>query len=52
MILLFVVYGPPPFIPRTKDVEMGETQDFKNFRIWAALGVALVYILLAASGNA
>jgi hypothetical protein len=31
---------------------MGETQDFKSFRVWAALGIALVYILLAASGNA
>jgi len=32
--------------------EMSETQQFKNFRIWAAVGVALLYVVLAASGNA
>jgi heme A synthase len=32
--------------------EMSETQQFKNFRIWAAVGVALLYLVLAASGNA
>jgi hypothetical protein len=31
---------------------MSETQQFKNFRIWAAVGVALLYLVLAASGNA
>ena len=31
---------------------MSEKQQFKNFRIWAAVGVALVYVFLAASGNA
>ena len=31
---------------------MSETQQFKNFRIWAAVGVALVYVILAVSGNA
>jgi len=31
---------------------MGETQDFKSFRVWAALGIAVVYMLLTASGNA
>jgi hypothetical protein len=41
-----------PLISRTKDSAMGEIQDFKNFRIWAALGIAVVYMLLAASGNA
>jgi len=32
--------------------KMSETAQFKNFRIWAAVGVALLYIVLAASGNA
>jgi heme A synthase len=32
--------------------EMSETQQFKSFRIWAAVGVALLYLVLAASGNA
>jgi hypothetical protein len=31
---------------------MSESQDFKKFRVWAALGIAVIYILLAASGNA
>jgi hypothetical protein len=31
---------------------MSETQQFKNFRIWVAVGVALVYVVLAVSGNA
>jgi hypothetical protein len=31
---------------------MSETKQFKSFRIWAALGVALLYVFLAASGNA
>jgi hypothetical protein len=31
---------------------MGETQQFTNFRIWAALAVAVLYILLASTGNA
>ena len=31
---------------------MSETQQFKSFRIWAALGTALLYVFLAATGNA
>jgi hypothetical protein len=31
---------------------MSESQQFKNFRIWAAVAVALVYVVLAVSGNA
>jgi len=31
---------------------MSEAQQFKNFRIWAAVGVALVYVIMAVSGNA
>jgi hypothetical protein len=31
---------------------MSETQQFKNFRIWAALGTALLYVFLTATGNA
>jgi hypothetical protein len=31
---------------------MSETQQFKSFRIWAAVGVALLYVVLAATGNA
>jgi hypothetical protein len=52
MILTVRALRSSPFISRTKDSQMGETQDFKNFRIWAALGIAVVYMLLAASGNA
>jgi hypothetical protein len=52
MILTVRALRSSPRISRTKDNEMGETQDFKNFRVWAALGIAVVYILLAASGNA
>ena len=52
MILTVRALRSSPLISRTKDSEMGETQDFKNFRVWAALGIAVIYILLAASGNA
>jgi hypothetical protein len=31
---------------------MSDAQQFKNFRIWAALGTALLYVFLAATGNA
>jgi hypothetical protein len=31
---------------------MGEIEQFKNFRIWAALGTAVLYIFLAITGNA
>jgi hypothetical protein len=31
---------------------MSDRQQFKNFRIWAALGVALIYVVLAVTGNA
>jgi hypothetical protein len=31
---------------------MSESQQFRNFRILAALAVALVYVVLAMSGNA
>jgi hypothetical protein len=31
---------------------MSEMQQFRNFRIWAAVGIAALYILLAATGNA
>jgi hypothetical protein len=44
--------GSSPLVQGRKDKTMGETHQFKNFRIWAALGVALLYMLLAASGNA
>jgi hypothetical protein len=52
MILTVRALRSSPLISRTKDNEMGETQDFKNFRVLAALGIAVVYMLLAASGNA
>jgi hypothetical protein len=42
-----------PLNSRTKDGnEMSESRQFQNFRIWAAVGVALVYVVLAISGNA
>ena len=41
---------PLPWDERTD--EMSETQQFNNFRIWAALGTVVLYILLAATGNA
>ena len=31
---------------------MSDMQQFKNFRIWAAVGTAVLYVLLAATGNA
>jgi hypothetical protein len=31
---------------------MSESRQFQNFRIWAAVGVALLYVVLAISGNA
>lgn len=31
---------------------MSEIQQFKDFRIWAALATALLYVFLAATGNA
>ena len=31
---------------------MSENQQFRNFRILAAVAVALLYVVLAASGNA
>jgi len=52
MILTVRGLRSSPLISRTKDNQMGETQDFKNFRVWTALGIAVVYMLLAASGNA
>lgn len=52
MILTVRALRSSPLIFKDKDSQMGETQDFKNFRVWAALGIAVVYILLAASGNA
>jgi hypothetical protein len=43
----------PPLTLRMKRTgEMSETQQFKNFRIWAAVGVALLYVVLAVTGNA
>jgi uncharacterized membrane protein (DUF441 family) len=32
--------------------EMSETQQFKNFRLWVALATAILYVFLAATGNA
>jgi len=51
MILTVRAFTVIPLISRTKGSQMGYTQDFKNFRVWAALGIVVVYILLAASGN-
>jgi hypothetical protein len=31
---------------------MGETQQFRNFRIWAAVGTVVLYVFLAITGNA
>jgi hypothetical protein len=42
----------PPLFKDERTDEMSETEQFKNFRIWAAVGVALLYMVLAASGNA
>ena len=43
----------PPLTLRMKRTnEMSDTQQFKNFRIWAAVGVALIYVVLAVTGNA
>jgi hypothetical protein len=32
--------------------EMSNIQHYKNFRIWAAVGTAIIYVFLAATGNA
>jgi hypothetical protein len=32
--------------------EMSDIQHYKNFRIWAAVGTAVIYVFLAATGNA
>jgi hypothetical protein len=32
--------------------KMGETQQFRNFRIWVAVGTAVLYVFLAMTGNA
>jgi hypothetical protein len=50
MILIVSTVLPLSF--RKGQNRMSETQQFKNFRIWAAVGVALVYVILAVSGNA
>jgi hypothetical protein len=50
MILIVSTVLPLYFQERTD--RMSETQQFKNFRIWAAVGVVLVYVILAVSGNA
>jgi hypothetical protein len=31
---------------------MSQKQHYKNFRIWAAVGIAIIYVFLAATGNA
>jgi uncharacterized membrane protein (DUF441 family) len=51
-MILIVRTVLPPLIQGQRTDEMSETQQFKNFRIWAAVGVALVYVVLAVSGNA
>lgn len=52
ILIVRTVHGPPPFEFKERTDEMSESQQFKNFRIWAAVGVALVYVVLAVSGNA
>jgi hypothetical protein len=47
-----IVNGPPPLIQGQRTGEMSESRQFQNFRIWVAVGVALVYVVLAVSGNA
>ena len=32
--------------------EMSDAKLFNNFRIWAAVGTAVLYVFLAATGNA
>ena len=46
------VFKVLPITLGRKDNEMSETQQFKNFRIWAAVGTAVLYVFLAATGNA
>lgn len=41
-----------PFIQEQRTGEMSESRQFQNFRILAAVAVALVYVVLAVSGNA
>ena len=41
---------PLPWDERTN--EMSEMQQLKSFRIWAALATVVIYVFLAATGNA
>jgi hypothetical protein len=50
--MILIVRTVLPLSSRKKDNEMSESQQFRNFRIWAAVAVALVYAVLAISGNA
>ena len=52
MILIVRTVTVLPLYFKERTDEMSESQQFKNFRIWAAVGVALVYVVLAISGNA
>jgi hypothetical protein len=46
------VFKVLPITLGRKDNEMSETQQFNNFLIWAAVGTAVLYVFLAATGNA
>jgi hypothetical protein len=50
--MILIVRTVLPLSSRKRTNEMSESQQFKNFRIWAAVAVALVYVVLAVSGNA
>jgi hypothetical protein len=51
--MILIVRTVLPLNPKDKGRhEMSESRQFQNFRIWAAVGVALVYVVLAISGNA
>lgn len=49
------ICAPPPgqYLQRMKgQTMMSEAKLFNNFRIWAAVGTAVLYVFLAATGNA
>jgi hypothetical protein len=47
------VRSPPPLIFQDERTDaMGNSKEFKNFRIWMALGTVAIYIFLVVTGNA
>lgn len=51
-MLGFVVLLPGKIKKDERANEMSEAKHFTNFRIWAAVGTAVLYVFLAATGKA